>query len=408
MNPFVLLCSVAFFAFMSYEWSRTPMTPLLAKDLGSGPETIGLIMAASTAVGIFVKLPSGVISDVVGRRWVVLAGICFFAFTPFFYFVADSPESLLVLRTLHGFSTAVYGPTAMAVVAGLFKDRRAEGIGWYTACVQTGKSIGPALGGVALSQYGFTSAYLLCGISGLVAFALAVLFVRASGPSANGAERAMQPSPKLPIGTEIRRRFGSGLREIVFNRQVMMICSAQSVQLFALGALQAFVPLYAASLGHPPAAIGLFFGVQSLASLVSRPLMGRLSDRSSRVLMIVAGLGLSAGAFYALPFASRLIPLYALALIYGVGEAITHTSTSAQVADLCKAYALGSAMGLFGSVTDVGHASGQFFTGVLVARLGFTGAYHSVAGLLVVTGLGVLWVFRSSLRGRGQIDRMPS
>lgn len=393
-SRFVFLCLVSFFAFISYEWARTPLTPLLARNLGGSPEIIGTIMAASTAVGIFVKLPAGVLSDAIGKRWVLLCGICFFAFTPFLYSFAVTPGALLAIRVIHGFSTAVFGPVALASVADLFKGRRAEGIGWYTACIQTGKSIGPALGGVTLGLAGFAGSYMLCGISGLIAFGLLIAYLRQAARDDVGMETGKAPG--LESGRfvhEVQRRLGGGLRELVTSPRVLTVAIAQAVQLFALGALQAFLPLYGVSKGHGPKAVGFFFGVQSVASLLSRPVVGRLSDRFGRLRMIVTGLILSAITFYALPFSQSLPALYALAFVYGIGEAVTHTSTSAQVADLCRAYSLGSAMGLLGSVGDVGHASGQFFTGVLVSRLQFTGAYHSVAGLLVVTAAILMWTF---------------
>ena len=41
------------------------------------------------------------------------------------------------------------------------------------------------------------------------------------------------------------------------------------------------------------------------------------------------------------------------------------------VADLCKARHFGTAMGVFGTIFDVGHASGPIVSGLLVANLGY-------------------------------------
>ncbi len=77
------LCSVGFLARFSYALARNPVLPLFAMYLGAGPEAIGLAVGISTVTGIFFKLPAGALSDVIGRRKTMLAGLCFFAFVPF-------------------------------------------------------------------------------------------------------------------------------------------------------------------------------------------------------------------------------------------------------------------------------------------------------------------------------------
>ncbi|MDP3695596.1 MAG: hypothetical protein Q8R42_05750, partial [Desulfocapsaceae bacterium] len=42
-----------------------------------------------------------------------------------------------------------------------------------------------------------------------------------------------------------------------------------------------------------------------------------------------------------------------------------------------------AAMGTFGTIFDIGHASGPIVTGLLVASLGYGPAYISVASLLI-------------------------
>ncbi len=64
----VRLCAAGFVAYCSYAICRTPLLPLFARDLGAGPSMIGFVMGASTLTGIFLKLPAGAWSDILGRR----------------------------------------------------------------------------------------------------------------------------------------------------------------------------------------------------------------------------------------------------------------------------------------------------------------------------------------------------
>ena len=62
------LCAAGFVAYCSYSICRTPLLPLFARELGAGPSMIGFVMGASTLTGIFLKLPAGAWSDILGRR----------------------------------------------------------------------------------------------------------------------------------------------------------------------------------------------------------------------------------------------------------------------------------------------------------------------------------------------------
>lgn len=68
------VCSVCFLARFSYALARNPVLPLFALYFGAGPEAIGLAVGISTVTGIFFKLPTGALSDVIGRRRAMLAG----------------------------------------------------------------------------------------------------------------------------------------------------------------------------------------------------------------------------------------------------------------------------------------------------------------------------------------------
>ena len=104
---FVRLCALATLAYCSYAICRTPLLPLLARDLGANAPTIGLVAGASTLTGIAVKLPAGAWSDVVGRRTLLVAGTLVFATMPFTYLGVASVGVLIGLRFVHGVATAI-------------------------------------------------------------------------------------------------------------------------------------------------------------------------------------------------------------------------------------------------------------------------------------------------------------
>jgi len=72
------------------------------------------------------------------------------------------------------------------------------------------------------------------------------------------------------------------------------------------------------------------------------------------------------------------------AMVFGFGEAFVTSSSAALVADVCKEKHFGTAMGTFGTIFDIGHASGPILAGVLIARYDYLTAFLSMAALLVI------------------------
>jgi hypothetical protein len=108
------LCAAGFVAYCSYSICRAPLLPLFARELGAGPSLIGFVMGASTLTGVFLKLPAGALSDLFGRRRLLIAGALVFATLPFSYLAVSTLAWLVVLRFLHGSATAIFGPVASA------------------------------------------------------------------------------------------------------------------------------------------------------------------------------------------------------------------------------------------------------------------------------------------------------
>lgn len=383
MNALLGLCAVGFFARLSYALARSPVLPLFALHLGAGPEAIGWVVGISTVTGIFFKLPSGALSDVIGRRKTMLAGLVVFALTPFAYFWVKDTALLLVIRFLHGLATAIYGPVAMAVVADVAGSRKGEMLSWFSSVTIIGNLLGAPLGGFLLftmsrsgapSLENFQWVYLASGIGGCLSLLLGAKLLRGRDESVThvGLRASFQ-------------RFASGIREVVSDRRVVLTSNMEGLQNMTMGALEAFLPIYAVTVaGLNELQAGLLWGAQVLVTIVSKPLMGRLSDRYGRKLAIVLGMVACAVAFGAIPLLRRFELLILASLLFGLGEAFVTSSSAALVADLCKERHFGTAMGTFGTIFDVGHASGPILAGFLIARWGYLTAFSLMSVVLLL------------------------
>lgn len=379
-RSFVTLCAVGFLGRLSYEMARSPLSPLLAQKLGAPPVIIGLIVASVTITGIFVKLPSGALSDVFGFRTLMLIGGVVKMVGPFLYLPVTAFLELIPIRLFHGLATATYAPAAAAWVAAIDPKNRARRLGIYSAAENIGVLLGPTLGGLVLyyTLNNFSLAFVISGVIGTLAF-LGIL----SLPD----DRVERAAPKTE-NREVLRRLRAGVQEIIHTRPIILTSFVESAMFLGVGTIQAFLPLYVISVHQTTLGIAIIFAAQGAASLVSRPTMGELSDRVGRKPVILIGLVSCTVGLAVLPHLDSLLALAVLSALFGFGWGSVTPSTSALIADLCKEQQLGSAIGVFGSIWDVGHATGPILAGVLVGIVGYAGAFGAVA-LLILAGAAV-------------------
>lgn len=376
LTPFLILVFTGMVARLSYQMARSPVLPRLAQDLGATPELIGLIVAASTITGVLCKLPAGALSDVLGRKRMMVLGCLFFAGPPFLYPLISHATPLLLLRFLHGLATAIFSPVAAAYVADLSKQGRGEKLGWFASANDVGATVGPLFGGIILfysASYSLT--YLVVGALGILPLLMILQLPKEGGPSAR-------------VGGQNRwHQFRSGIVEVASNRAVIVASVMEASMYVGYGAFLGFFPLYAKGIGLNDAEIGIVMGAQLATTMAAKPLSGRLSDRLGRKPLILLGLALCAAILPAVFLVRIFAALFIFSAALGLGIAIVTPSTTALVADLAKAGRMGSAMGVFGTIWDSGEASGPIVAGLLISAMGYGQAFGIIAAILVAAAL---------------------
>ncbi len=390
MRPLAALTglnAVGFLARFSYALARNPVLPLFALFLGAGPEAVGLAVGISTVTGIFFKMPAGALSDVIGRKRTMLAGLFVFGLLPFAYLFIEGYQALVAVRFVHGLATAIYGPVAMAVVAEMAGERRGEMLSWFSSVMIVGTLLGAPIGGWMLHHdiggggtpapglWDFRMVFLVSGVAGMAALLLGLWLLRGPEVHANSG-----------VGLAERlAKFRQGIREVVADRRVLLTSAMEGVQNMGMGALEAFLPIYAVTrAGLSELEAGLLWAVQIVITMLAKPMLGRLGDTQGRKAPIAWGLACCAVGLAAVPWLGSFWTLAVAALVFGLGEALVTSSSAALVADLCRKRHYGAAMGTFGTIFDVGHASGPILGGVLVATLDYRLAFAVLAVILLV------------------------
>jgi MFS transporter, DHA1 family, multidrug resistance protein len=389
MNAFIAIVLASLLSRLGYQMARSPVLPIFAADLGALPELIGVIVAASTITGVFLKLPSGALSDVLGRKRMMVLGSLFFAAPPFLYPFIHDPWSLLALRFVHGCATAIFSPVASAYVAGLGERGRGARLGWFSSANDVGATGGPLVGGFVLYfTASFTVTYLLVGVLGVLTLLVVLLLPDVDRPAIEA--KNLETKTFAARAAEFRR----GLAEVLRTPPIFVAAAIEAVMYLGYGAFIGFLPIYARRVGLNEAQIAVVFGAQLALAMIAKPIAGRISDRLGRIPVIVVGLLLCATAL-PLIFRSGSLPLFLLtAPVLGIGVGAVTPVTNALIADLASASRLGAAMGVFGTIWDIGEAAGPMIAGVLIGALDYAMTFDVLAAVIALFTLGLVLLVR--------------
>jgi MFS family permease len=361
---------------------RTPLLPLLARQLGGTPQTIGMVMAASTITGVIVKLPAGAGSDVLGRTPLLLLAAAVFSILPFTYLAAGSLALLIAMRFVHGSATAIMGPVMSATISDIAPaDRRATWLSTYSTMQGAGQAIAPVVSGFLIARGRFDIAFVIAGCAALLAPPLIVGAMRAA-PSPGRTDRSRLP-------------FIEGIRDVLRERRIL-VASITHASYFAInGTLNAFLPLFAQDrIGLTAIEIGSLFGLQTVTTLAIRPAIGMASDRLGRRGAIGIGLFACAASVLAIAGAASHVELSAAVLLYASAVAVTTAATSAYITDVAPKARFGAAHGVFGTIYDIGDAGGPLLGGFLVAAWGYTVTFQAMGLMAGATAAMFLWLSR--------------
>ena len=141
----------------------TVLGPAFVQDMGIAYQNTtwtALAQAMSTAACAPIL---GKVGDVIGRRKTLLLGIGVFTLGNVLSALANSLVFMLAARFVVGIGTAAMGPVILAYIATEFpQDKIAKGFSLYMLLSSASVIIGPTIGGLILSAYGWRSMLWVC------------------------------------------------------------------------------------------------------------------------------------------------------------------------------------------------------------------------------------------------------
>jgi MFS family permease len=345
-----------------------PVLPDLSRRLGASPTTIGLLFGSFGVTLLTVSIPVGAVSDRIGRRLPLVAGLVALAAATVLFAFADALPWLFAARLVQGAADAITWVVGFALLADLYAPAER---GRVTGIVMSGTSfavmIGPSIGGWLYEVGGTRLPYL--AVAGLAAVAAAA-FLWIDLPREQSARE------RVPV-------------RVVVRTPAIAACAIAVVTASAtISMLEPVLALHLQSFGIGPGRVGSIFGVGAIASTALHPLFGRLVDRFGARRLTMCGLVASAAAVAMLGQTWSFISTVPLFAFCAATSALVITPSLTYMGEATSEAGIGSfgiAYGLYNVAWGCGLLGGPALGGFLYERIGFGAlALAWAPGLVVV------------------------
>src|SRR5207248_10177597 len=156
--------------------------PTLVRELHASNSQLQWIVDAYNLVFAALLLASGSLSDRVGRKGMLLAGLGVFGGASLLGGLMSTPGQLIVARCVMGLGAAMIFPATLSLISNVFTERaeRAKAIGFWGATAGAAIALGPIVGGWLLELSDWRSIFFAMAPIAAIAAALTARYVPTS------------------------------------------------------------------------------------------------------------------------------------------------------------------------------------------------------------------------------------
>ena len=344
--------------------------------IGMGMLTLGVLLAVYDVAEVVVKPVFGYLSDRIGAKPIIVAGLLGFALASLLGTTSATPLMLGLARLGQGMAAAAFSPASSAAVARMAGPAAAGSyFGKYGSWKGLGYVLGPLLGAGLIWAGGFRALFLTMAI----ASAVAAVWVWAAMPGLK-----VLPRPRYTV-TELVRQ--STRRSFLIPTLALASTTA------ALGASVGFLPLLGNNLDLNLFASIAVVSLLALSSALIQPMVGRWSDqgRITAPAGMALGLAMIAVGITVLAFLPVPVTLYLAAVVIGFGIGIATPLGFAHLAVTTPEERMGRTMGAAEIGREMGEIGGPLIVGAVAtaasvaAGLGTLGLLVAAASVLSLT-----------------------
>lgn len=365
INFFVYLCMYLLIVVIA-GYSKTEFH---ASDSLAGL-VVGLFIVGSL-IGRFI---TGKYINSFGPKKILIFGLICLIITQLLYFIPGSVWFLMIVRLLNGIATAI-ATTATGTIAAYVTPptRKSEGISLFSLSLVLGTAIGPFFGMLLMNSFSIQILFMICVILGVLSGLLS-LFIKIDFKTVASKN-----------DTSNRKAFSLGnfiAKEAIPVAIVMMLIGVTYAAILTY--LQAF-----AVERNLVTAASYFFIFYAVASLVTRPIAGRLMDDKNENVVVYPAFIFLIISFAMLMFSFDGWVLLIAGIALGIGYGNLSSSMQAIAIKVSPSTKYGLATSTYFIGLDIGIGFGPSFLGLFTHMI----TYSQLYGIMALLGIITLFIY---------------
>jgi MFS family permease len=382
------------------------VVPVLAKQdfgIASFLATLAFIVSFGF-VKAALNLVAGRLADHFGRKPLLVLGWVVALPVPFLIIFAPSWSWVVAANILLGMNQGLaWTMTVTGKIDLVGPKQRGFAMGINEFSGYAGVSLGGFVGGYLGGIYGLRVAPFLFVLGVILASLLAsLLFVRetryfthleAQQAAAQQGHPAVEKEPQ-----QLRPSLAAIFALTTWGDRALAACSqAGLIEKFTDTLAWGLFPLYFASRGLAPAAIGAVVAAYTGTWAILQIYTGHLTDRLGRKWPIACGMWLAAGGIVLVALTTTLVVWVVGAVLMGVGMALLYPTLLATVSDVAAPRWRATSLGVYRLWRDSGYAFGALAIGIVADAFGLLAGFWFAAAIMAVSGLVVALLMYETL-----------
>jgi MFS family permease len=354
-----------------------PLIPLyLTSRLGASPAIVGLIEGVAESTASLLRVFSGYISDLIGRRKpLAILGYGSSTLGKVFLYLSHSWGFVFIGRWIDRFGKGIRTAPRDALIAdSTDPTRRGRAFGLHRAMDTFGAVIG-----IILAYYFFTrfsgdySRVFLYSLIPAFLGVFALFFVKESRKTVKGSTS----KPVLKWSLLDRRLKGFLIVTLIFT----------------LGnSSNQFLLLRAKNLGFNDATVLLLYLTYNLVYMAFAYPAGRISDRIGRKKLIVVGYLFYGLVYFGFAMVASGSYLWVLFGLYGIYIGLTEGVQKALISDIAPVETRATLIGLHATLEGIGLLPASFIAGLLWNNISASAPFYFGGLMGIISAVGMLLV----------------
>jgi MFS transporter, DHA1 family, inner membrane transport protein len=365
-----LLASINFTHIMDFMIIM-PLGGYLIPLFKISPQQFSLIVSSYTFTAGIVGFSAAFFVDRFNRKTVLLTGYSGFIIGTFACGFANSYELLIAARILAGGFGGLIGAQVLSIVADSFEfERRGRAMGVLMMAFAFASAIGVPTGLTLAQSYGWHAPFMIIGSLGLIIITLVSFYV----PNMTGHIQAKQNQTK-PLDV---------IRNIVANsNQKRALLLMITLMLAHFSIIPFIAPFMEFNIGFTKDQVTMIYFSGGIASMITGPLVGVLSDKYGKLKMFMIFSLLSIIPVYMITNMAKIEYTYVIAVtvaffVFAGGRIIP---AQAMITSVVHPQHRGGFMSINSSLQQLSTGMSALLAGFIVAKEEITGNllnYHYV------------------------------